>query len=519
MRVLHLLKSNKYSGAENVVLTIMDACPDIEMIYASTDGPIRKVVEDRGHRFYPLEETSVRMVKKVVGELQPDIIHAHDFTMASTAAWAAGDIPVIAHLHNNPPWLKNVGVKSIVFALALPKIRQVISVSKAVEDEYIFRGLMKNKNTVIGNVVDAEDVRQKAREKSDCKPVDLVYLGRMSLPKNPLEFCKIVCEVKRLFPNITARMIGDGELMPQVKEYICSHELEDIIELVGFQSNPYPYLNAGKIMVMLYLVCFKPTGSESDIITLAYINTLANNVPALIATVWIFATILRGMWPRFRAFTWNATQEVLGTGGALFYLQIIIMVLFNVKELYISWFVGAEAVVDYQVYYKLIGMIGGLFSLALNPVWSAVTKALVEKKEQWIRGLYRKGIGLIALFGLAQLVLVAVMPMVVKIWLGENAIEVSRVAGLLFCVYNLVYMWMMLNYNFACGMGRTKVISIWLTVAGAGNLLLTMWGCSVYRSWITVVVATAVAAIPCAFFVQKDIFGVIKSMNSEKEGN
>lgn len=33
MRVLHLLKSNKYSGAENVVLTIMDACPDIEMIY------------------------------------------------------------------------------------------------------------------------------------------------------------------------------------------------------------------------------------------------------------------------------------------------------------------------------------------------------------------------------------------------------------------------------------------------------------------------------------------------------
>ena len=85
-------------------------------------------------------------------------------------------------------------------------------------------------------------------------------------------------------------------------------------------------------LIMLYLVCSKPTGSESDIITLAYINTLANNVPALIATVWIFATILRGMWPRFRAFTWNAAQEVLGTGGALFYLQIIIMVLFNVKN-------------------------------------------------------------------------------------------------------------------------------------------------------------------------------------------
>ena len=38
--------------------------------------------------------------------------------------------------------------------------------------------------------------------------------------------------------------------MPQVKEYIHQNHLERNIELVGFQSNPYPYLNAGEIMVM-----------------------------------------------------------------------------------------------------------------------------------------------------------------------------------------------------------------------------------------------------------------------------
>lgn len=272
-------------------------------------------------------------------------------------------------------------------------------------------------------------------------------------------------------------------------------------------------------LIMLYLVFARPSGNEADVIALAYVHSIANNVPSLVATVWVFATALKGMWPKFKAFTWSATKEVLGTGGALFYLQIIIMVLFNVKELYISWFVGAEAVVEYQVYYKLIGMIGGLFSLALNPVWSAVTKALVERKKKWVQDLYRKGTELIALFGIAQLVLIIIMPLVVKIWLGENAIEVSRTAGLLFCIYNLIYMWMMLNYNFACGMGRTKIISIWLTIAGASNLLLTMWGCRIYKSWITVVVATAVAAIPCAIFVQKDIFNVIKNMDSEERGN
>ena len=146
-------------------------------------------------------------------------------------------------------------------------------------------------------------------------------------------------------------------------------------------------------LIMLYLVCSKPTGSESDIITLAYINTIANNVPALIATVWIFATILRGMWPRFRAFTWNATQEVLGTGGALFYLQIIIMVLFNVKELYISWFVGAEAVVDYQIYYKLIGMIGGIILTGAESGMVRSNEGTCGKKGTMDSGFVSKGNG------------------------------------------------------------------------------------------------------------------------------
>lgn len=272
-------------------------------------------------------------------------------------------------------------------------------------------------------------------------------------------------------------------------------------------------------LIMLYLLFVKPTGSETDIVMLAYVNSIANNLPALVATGVVFVTALKGMWPNIKAFTLHATKEVLGTGGTLFYLQIVIMIFFNVKEIYISWFVGAEAVVEYQVYYKLIGMVGGLFSLALNPVWSAVTKAIVERKEKWIRGLYRKGIELIGLFGVAQLVLVAAMPLVVKIWLGESAIAVSRVDGLLFCIYNLVYMWMMLNYNFACGMGRTKIISIWLTAAGIGNLLLTILGCHIYKSWIMVIVATAVAAIPCAFFVQKDIFSMIKKLSNGQEEN
>ena len=147
--------------------------------------------------------------------MKPDLIHAHDFSMATCAAWAAGKTPVVAHFHNNPLWLKKVCPQSVALALSLPRIRNVISVSNSIEAEYIFRGLLKQKNTVVGNVVNCATSGKKAQETCNCAQVDLVFLGRMTDPKCPLLFCQIVQRLREKRPQITARMIGDGELMPR----------------------------------------------------------------------------------------------------------------------------------------------------------------------------------------------------------------------------------------------------------------------------------------------------------------
>ena len=268
------------------------------------------------------------------------------------------------------------------------------------------------------------------------------------------------------------------------------------------------------IIILLYLMFSEPKGMEKDIVTLAYVTAIANNLPAVIATIWVFLTSLKGMWPRLSAINYQAVKEVLGTGGSLFYLQVLIMLLFNVKEIYISWFFGPESVVDYQIYYKLIGIVGGLYSLALTPVWSAVTDAMVEKQYHWVRGLYKKGITLLLVFGIAQFFIVPIMPFIVRVWLKKNAIQISMVYGLLFCCYNIVYMWMMLIYYFACGMGRTKKIAFWLTLAGIFNYLFTAWGSRLTDRWIVVIVATTLAVIPSAIVVQRDIQ---KVMNVDKQ--
>lgn len=258
------------------------------------------------------------------------------------------------------------------------------------------------------------------------------------------------------------------------------------------------------ILILFYLYFSVPNGTN-DILKLAYVNSLANNLPAVFVTVWLFKRVLIGLGPQLKKFSLKTALDIISLGGVLFYVQIIFMFLFNVKELYITWFVGSAAVVEYQIYYKLIGIIGGLYALALNPVWSAVTKAMAEGNREWVNKLYKKAIYVIVLFGFGQLLLVFFMPWIVNIWLKGYAVSVSTTNGLYFAIYNLIYMWMMLNYNFACGLGRINVMAIWVTIATVLNYVLTVYISQMLQSWVAVIIATAIVSAPCALAVQLDI--------------
>lgn len=128
--VMHLLRSNSYLGAEGVALQIMRVTSDeYDSVYVSPSGPIKSKVESEGMKFCALRSASHDGVRHAIQELRPSIIHAHYFTMATLAAFAKGDVPVVAHLHQNPPWLTNpFHPKAIAFACAAPKLNRIVTV-------------------------------------------------------------------------------------------------------------------------------------------------------------------------------------------------------------------------------------------------------------------------------------------------------------------------------------------------------------------------------------------------------
>lgn len=251
MKILFLLKSHEYSGAENVILTLMQLLPaEYETYYASPDGPIRETVESKGQKFIVLDKPNLKSVRRMIDKIKPDIIHASDFSMSVLAARASSEIPVISHLHSNPTWIKNeLDPRTIVYNIALHKINKVICVSSSVIEEFKSKQL-KNKATVISNIIDINKIEKLAREGVSNSNSDLCLVGRLTSQKNPLFFCEVVKKIKERKTNIKAFIVGRGELKDNIESYIKENNLTENIKLIGFKENPYPYMKGTKICVM-----------------------------------------------------------------------------------------------------------------------------------------------------------------------------------------------------------------------------------------------------------------------------
>ena len=106
-------------------------------------------------------------------------------------------------------------------------------------DEYVFGTLCRKKAKTVGNPIDISSIRGKAETAMIQAPSDVIFLGRLSEPKNPLMFINIINELRKSLPNIKAVMVGDGELRDEVENAIKANHLDNNVLLYGFQENPY----------------------------------------------------------------------------------------------------------------------------------------------------------------------------------------------------------------------------------------------------------------------------------------
>lgn len=253
-RIAHIVNSNIYSGLENVVCTIMKQLDnEFDMIYVTQEGPIISILEEKKIPYYVIKKMSVKEIKKFISEWNPNILQAHDYTASVICALLNPKIAVINHLHNNSPWLKKIGVNSFAYLYAGLKADKILTVSNSIENEFIFSKYIRNKIEVIENPVSRKSILDNLNKENYIKKYDICCVGRLTQPKNPMRFLNIVKQLTETNPLIKVVWVGDGELRDNVLSEVKNLQLQNNIEFVGFQKNPYQYMAESKIFMLTSL--------------------------------------------------------------------------------------------------------------------------------------------------------------------------------------------------------------------------------------------------------------------------
>ena len=252
MKVLHVLNSRIYSGAEKVVCQIIHMFDgDVEMIYCSPYSEIvESMLQQENVRYFPVETLVPGELSRIIREQKPDLIHAHDMRASFVSSLCCGSIPVISHIHNNAYDSRGLSAKSMAYLLAGFKAKHILWVSRSSYEGYFFHKLFARKSSVLFNIIDLQQVYDKQIQDENTYNFDVIYIGRLTFQKNPQRLMRLCAMMKERKPDIRMAVVGTGELEEETKALCKELGLEENVHFLGFQSNPMKMLRDSKCLIL-----------------------------------------------------------------------------------------------------------------------------------------------------------------------------------------------------------------------------------------------------------------------------
>ncbi len=253
MKVMHVLNSRIYSGAEKVVCQIIRSFvgSDVQMVYCSPYSEIvEQMVTAQGVHYRPIDSLTPKHLKQVIEQEQPDLIHAHDMRAGFVSALCCGKIPLLSHIHNNAYDARGISPKSIAYLLAAWKAKQILWVSNSSYEGYAFHKWFAGKSQVLYNIIDTQQIYDKLAQDTNQYDFDMIYVGRLTYQKDPQRLMGLCARIRQEKPDLKVAIVGTGELEEECKALSRELGLEDAVQFLGFQANPMKMVADSRVMIL-----------------------------------------------------------------------------------------------------------------------------------------------------------------------------------------------------------------------------------------------------------------------------
>ena len=161
-------------------------------------------------------------------------------------------LPNIAHVIRNTISKKIELFRSQGKKVAESKLSHIYSrhpcicISKGVEKDFQSTLAITN-TTTIYNPIDQIQIMQLASEFEPEFDSYIIHVGSFKTQKAHEVLIKSYAKTKKTVPIL---LLGEGALLEQMKALVTSLGLDSYVHFLGFQKNPYPYIQKAKFMVL-----------------------------------------------------------------------------------------------------------------------------------------------------------------------------------------------------------------------------------------------------------------------------
>lgn len=303
--------------------------------------------------------------------------------------------------------------------------------------------------------------------------------------------------------NINSNIIDNSVLNRTVSIVYFGILLQFVVKLVSsvlyaLQKSAVVNLMSliSSTIIVLALVILPSSTIDENLFVMSVVNVVAMTIPYILVSFWVYVKLLENSFPRLSWFNKIYINDITKIGLSLLWLQIVFMIISSTNEFLISYTTSPNYVVEYQAYHKIFKTGGMLFSLALVPIWSAVTKAQANDDFRWIKKTYVIFLRASVICFIVELSIIPFLQSIMDIWLGQNSFKISFFVGFLFAVSNTVFIVHNINTAISNGISYFKIQMIWMTIAAAIFIPLCYFMVKITNSWVGIVIANTMALIP-----------------------
>ena len=254
MKVLQLISSSGYYGAENMLLNLCASqektgCQNSLLLFYNVHVPNVEFYERARRRGLSVRMVhckgradwrAVRQIEEYILEDGIDLVHTHGYKAdlyGYLAAWRSGK-PVVATCHNWVGGTAALGIYNYLDRMALKKFNALAAVSDAVAKRLLAFGVSAEKVKTIANGIDVQTFERGEALPALSAPGSKVVgvVARLDLQKGFEYLLRAVRELCNIHA-LKLVIVGEGPDRKAIEDMVMEFGLQSNVELAGQQSD------------------------------------------------------------------------------------------------------------------------------------------------------------------------------------------------------------------------------------------------------------------------------------------